>query len=98
LFAFLLACGGGDSYSPLEFCDDFVDGVCEFVAACGGDEAECRRQIFAEVGDCASIPADEFCDPGESFSAAQAEDCIAALERLECTDESLPGVCDRVCR
>jgi hypothetical protein len=88
------ACGGGSSDGDI--CDDGIDATCSKFDACGiQDRAECETEL---AGSC-----DENfgCDPGETFNAGPAEDCIDQIDAADCAD-ILDGsadlsACDQVC-
>ena len=89
----LAACGGS---SGGDICEDGIAASCSKLDECGiQDRAEC------EMGFAGTCDENFGCDPGETFNAGPAEDCIDQFDAADCAD-ILDGsadlsACDQVC-
>jgi hypothetical protein len=96
------ACGGGGSSSiaPEEFQEQFISAFCGMQARCGAtpDVATCLATTPDSSSEIATFVAESGADGTITYDAAQAGDCIAAIDNASCSFASLLQVVAQDCQ
>jgi hypothetical protein len=109
----LAGCGGGDSVSPREACNDLAEIVCGKFYEClteterdllqlPASEAACISDLKDQYG-CEEQTVDNTCEGSEVYQPDKADDCLDQIARLECGEvrdgdvESDAPACGEVC-
>ncbi len=92
---------GGDA-SPQDLCDDGTVALCGFLYECLDAAQLAAAGYPATEAACvdeqgASCESNTGCDPGETFNADKAEECIDEIDALTCTDQLSTPACTQVC-
>lgn len=88
-------CGGSDSLSPREACDQLSASLCERFYACyttaelsssgfPATESACVTMLQSDAG-CAQVTAANTCSANETFHGDQANTCVDQISGLECS-------------
>ena len=106
-------CGGDDTASPREACEDASRVTCSKLYECltesermaamlPATEAECVTS-YNTMFDCASQTAETACDAGETYHADKASQCVDQIDGLSCETvrtgdiDAAAPACNEVC-